>query len=111
MNSSFVQLKEKMLSTNYPKWRNVASTTFLVITCVGVVGSFFYLYMTNNGLHCYTGYIGFSIVWLIVELITIAYLFFWTNIPQFARDVVKLNIAFANIWFGLFIFSIKVCAQ
>ena len=111
MNSSLETLKVKLLSTDYPMWRNIVSTFLLAFTCLGVVGSFIYLYLTNVGFYCYKGFIIFSIIWLIAELITIVYLFLWSNIPRFARDVVKINIAFANTWFGLFIFSLKACVQ
>lgn len=92
-------------------WRNIESTSLLTFACLGVFASFIYLYITNRGLSCYKGFLIFSIIWLIAELITIAYLFLWSNIPRFAHDVVKMNIAFANIWFGLFIFSLKGCVQ
>jgi len=89
----------------------MVSTAALVVACIGVVACFIYLYITNSGFHCYEGFLIFSIIWLIAELVAIAYLFFWSNIPRFARDVIKMNIAFANIWFGLFVFSIKACAE
>ncbi|MFQ3231333.1 hypothetical protein [Reinekea sp.] len=111
MKSSFEELKKKLLSTRYPRWRNIVSTTVLTLTCLGMVGSFVYLYFTISDLSCYKGILIAAVVWLIVELIAIAYLFLWTNIPSFARDVVKLNIAFANIWFGLLIFSLNACGK
>ena len=111
MNSNLEKLKEKSLSTNYPMWRNIVSTSLLAFVCIGVVGSFIYLYLTNSGISCYEGYLIFSIFWLIAELVTLAYLFLWSNIPSFARDLIKINIAFANIWFGLFVFSLKSCVE
>jgi len=111
MNPSFDKLKENIFSTNYSRWRNIISTSLLAFACLGVVGSFIYLYVTNSGLSCYKGFLIFSIIWLAAELILIVYLFLWSNIPRFARDVIKINIAFANIWFGLFIFSLKGCVE
>jgi len=111
MTSNFEQFKDKMLATNYPTWRRIASTLALAVASIGVVVCFIYLYITNSGFHCYKGFLILSIIWLTSELVAISYLFFWSNIPKFARDAIKMNIAFANIWFGLFIFSIKACVK
>lgn len=111
MNPSLEKLKGKLFSTNYSLWRNIVSTSFLGIACLGMVGSFIYLYLNHSGLSCYKGFLVFSIIWLIAELIAITYLFLWSNIPAFARDAVKINIAFANVWFGLFIFGLNACVE
>ena len=111
MNPSFNKLKENFLSTDYPKWRNVISTLFLTFVSLGVVSSFIYLYVTSSALACYKGFLVFSIIWLVAELITIVYLFLSSNIPRIARDAIIINIAFANIWFGLFIFNLKGCVE
>ncbi len=109
MNSRFETIKEKLLSTRYPFWRNIVSSLLLAIACLGMVGSFIYLYITNVAISCYDGFLTFAIIWLLSELVAISYLFYWSNIPAFARDAIKINIAFANIWFGLFVFSLNAC--
>ncbi len=111
MTSSFRQLKETMLGTSYSAWRRWVSTLVLGVSCLACVACFVYLYTTSAQLHCYDGFLGFSVIWLVVELAAIAYLHYWDNIPRFARDVIKMNIAFANIWFGLFIFSLRACVE
>jgi hypothetical protein len=109
MSDSFIKLKEKALSTDYPRWRNVAATFFLGLMCLGIVGSFWYLYWTTENIQCHKGFLYLSVVWVLAELFVIAYMFKFNNIPKFARDSIGALIAFSNIWFGLFLFSLKPC--
>lgn len=109
MNLSLSKFKEEYLSTQYPKWRNILSTVILALLCGSTVGIFVYLVGAGANMQCHKSFMWFSIFWLIVELITLGYLFFWTNIPRFARDVIRLNIVFAHIWFGLFVFGLEAC--
>ncbi len=111
MKSNISQLKETMLDTSYPSWRRLLSTLLLIVTCITVVMCFVYLYVNDTRLYCYQGFLIFSFIWLFVELVAIAYLYLWKNIPRFARDAIVMNIAFSNIWFGLFIFSVNACAE
>lgn len=109
MSNSFNKLKEKALSTDYPHWRNVVSTFLLGLMCLGIVGSYWYLYWTTENIQCYKGFLYLSVVWVAIELFVIAYMFKFKNIPKFARDSIGGLIAFSNIWFGLFLFSLKPC--
>ena len=109
MSDSLDKLKDKALNTDYPRWKSVASTFFLGLMCLGVVGSFWYLYWAAENIQCYRGFLYLSVVWVLVELSVIAYMFKFNNIPMFARNSVGVLIAFSNIWFGLFVFSLKPC--
>lgn len=109
MSNSFNKFKEKALSTDYPHWRNVVSTFLLGLMCLGIVGSYWYLYWTTENIQCYKGFLYLSVVWVAIELFVIAYMFKFKNIPKFARDSIGGLIAFSNIWFGLFLFSLKPC--
>ena len=109
MNQKFNEFKEKSLSTDYPLWRNVVSTFFLTLMCLGVVGSFWYFFWSTENMQCYEGFLYTSAAWIVVELVVISYLFKFNTIPMFARDSIGALIAFSNIWFGLFIFSLRPC--
>ncbi len=98
-----------MLSTNHPRWRNVVSTIFFTLACVGMVGCFWYLYLSLDSIGCYKSFLSMSVIWLVAELFVITYLFLFKNIPVFARESIVIVIAFSNVWFGLFIFSLKPC--
>ncbi len=109
MNHEIQKIREKALATDYPRWRNVASTIFLGLMCLVMVGSFWYVFASIEGLGCYKGFLYMSMIWIVVELLVIAYMFTSSTIPKFARTSIALVIAFSNIWFGLFIFSLKPC--
>jgi hypothetical protein len=47
MNDNFNKLKGERPSTNYPRWRNVTSTFFLGLICLGIVGSFLVSILEN----------------------------------------------------------------
>lgn len=109
MIDSFNKIKEKALSTDYPYWRRVVSTFSLGLMCLAIVGGFLYLYWITENIQCYEGFLYLSVAWVLVELFVIAYMFKFNNIPKFARDSISVLIAFSNIWFGLFLFSLKPC--
>lgn len=109
MNQKIDALINGMLSTEYPRWRNMLSSVMLTMLCTSIVGSFIYLYLTKPLLQCYEGFLLFSIVWLICEYIIIIYLYKYNSIPSFARTNIKMVICFSNVWFGLFVFSLRAC--
>jgi len=109
MINRFHKIKESALTTEYSQWRNIAATIFLSLMCLGVVGDFWYLYFSTESLECYKGFLYMSVVWIVVELLVIAYMFQFNTIPRFARDSIGLLIAFSNIWFGLFVFGLQPC--
>lgn len=110
MNQKIDDLLKKMVAVEYPRWRNIVSTVLLSVLCTTVVVCYWYLHITESSLHCYEGYLFFSLVWLISEYILIFYLYRYNNIPRFARTNIKMVIGISNIWFGLFLFSLKPCA-
>lgn len=109
MAKDFAEFKEELLSTEYPEWRNKLSSLTLLILVTSVVLSFWYLYLTVPGLECYRGFFYFSFLWLIVQWIVIGYLYWFSNVPRFARTAIKVMIAVANCWFILFVFSLTAC--
>jgi len=111
MNQKIDKLISGMLSTRYSRWRNIASSILLVVLCTLMVGCYWYLYFTKPLLECYGGYLFFSGVWLISEYVLIAYLYWYNNIPRFARTNIKMLIALSNIWFGRFIYLISLCGS
>jgi len=109
MNQKIDDLKRTLLSTDYPRWRNIASSILLVFLCTTIVGLFVFLYLTKPLLQCYEGYLYFAIIWLICEYMIIIYLYAYNNIPSFARTTITMVIGFSNIWFGLFVFGLQAC--
>ncbi len=111
MTDKATDAKEKMLSTEYPRWRNLLSCAILVLLTTGMVSGWWYAYYTASDLACHKGILYFSAVWLTVQWVVIGYLYRYHNIPAFARVAIKLLILLGNVWFGLFVFSLQPCGQ
>jgi len=109
MPNKIEDLKQRLLSTDYPKWRKQVSCLFLLFFSYTSVITFGYLYFTTPELSCWNGFFCLSIIWLLVQTSVIAYLFFFSNIPAFARWSVTMMLLVANIWFILFLFSLTAC--
>jgi hypothetical protein len=107
---ALAELKRKALKTDFPKWRRLLSASVFAFLCASTVAIFWYLYLTMGELHCYRGFVIFTIPWLVAELLVIRFLYHSQAIPQYVRDSIGLIIAFSNIWFGLLVFSLKTCA-
>lgn len=111
MTDKLGETREKLLSTQYPQWRNLLSCIVLVVLTTGAVSSWWYAYYTTPDTYCHKGFLYFSVLWLVVQWVVIGYLYRYQNIPAFARGAIKLLILLANVWFGLFIFSLKPCVS
>ncbi|MDL0432583.1 hypothetical protein QPM17_15680 [Marinobacter sp. TBZ242] len=111
MTENLTEAKEKLLSTEYPRWRNLLSCTILVLFTTGMVSGWWYAYHTASDIECHKGMLYFSAVWLAVQWVVIGYLYRYQNIPKFAREAINLLILLGNVWFGLFIFSLQPCTQ
>lgn len=111
MAEKLTEAKEKLLSTEYPRWRNLLSCALLVLLTTGMVSGWWYTYFTTSDIECHKGILYFSAVWLGVQWVVIGYLCRYQNIPAFARGAIKLLILLGNVWLGLFIFSLQSCAQ
>ncbi|MGM8934632.1 hypothetical protein ACS8E9_07090 [Pseudomonas neustonica] len=111
MPKNLTEAKDKLLSTEYPRWRNFLSCAILVLVVTGAVSAWWYVYYTTPDTECHKGFLYFSVIWLAVQWVVIGYLYRYQNIPAFARDAIKLQILLGNIWFGLFLFSLQPCAQ
>ncbi|MFL1467596.1 hypothetical protein [Marinobacter sp. HN1S83] len=111
MAKNLTEAKEKLLSTEYPRWRNLLSCAILVLLITGMVSGWWYAYYTASDIECHQGILYFSAVWLAVQWVVIGYLYCYQNIPAFARGAIKLLILLGNVWFGLFIFSLQPCAS
>ncbi|MEC8523958.1 MAG: hypothetical protein ACTHZH_15105 [Oleiphilaceae bacterium] len=111
MTEKLTEAKEKLLSTEYPPWRNLLSCAILVLLTTGMVSGWWYAYYTASDIECHKGILYFSAVWLAAQWVVIGYLYRYQNIPAFARGAIKLLILLGNVWFGLFIFSLQSCAQ
>lgn len=105
----FKELKQKALATDYPKWRNLLAGAFLFLISTGTVATFGYLFATTPALACREFVLYFSAVWLIAQWLSIGYLYLFNGIPAFARGAVHLLILMGNVWFILFIFSLRPC--
>lgn len=77
----------------------------------GVAFAWFYIYYTSSNAACHKGFLYLSYIWLFVQWVVIGYLYQSRNTPAFARDAIKVLILLANVWFGLFLFSLQPCAQ
>ena len=102
MPKNLTEAKDKLLSTEYPRWRNFLSCAILVLVVTGAVSAWWYVYYTTPDTECHKGFLYFSVIWLAVQWVVIGYLYRYQNIPAFARDAIKLQIFLGNIWFGLF---------
>ena len=109
MNNINTEMKGGLLSTQYSKTRRVFSGTLLLILSAATVLTFWYMYFTYPGVDCWRGFFYISVPWLVVQIVVIAYLYFFNNIPAFARGAIDLLIGMANLWFILFLFSLKAC--
>ncbi|GAB2918108.1 hypothetical protein GCM10027181_16570 [Rheinheimera gaetbuli] len=101
--------KAKLLSTDYPQWRNRLSCAALAALSGGAVLCWYYAYYTLPQTECYKGFLYISVLWLAVQWAVIGYLYWYRDIPAFARSAIKLLVLVANAWFGLFIFSLQPC--
>ncbi len=104
-------LLSKLSRTEYPRWRNLLSCVFLAVLSTGTVLSWYYLYFTLPATQCHKGTLYLSALWLAVQWVVIGYLYGWRDIPAFARTAIKLLIVVANLWFILFLFSLKSCGS
>ncbi len=111
ITDKFYEARENLLSTDYPRWRNLLSCLALLVLTTGVVASWWYIYYTIPEVVCHKGHLYFSVLWLAVQWVVIGYLYWYRNIPAFARGAIKMLIGVANIWFGLFIFSLNPCVS
>jgi len=111
MTKKFSEYRERLLSPDYPQWRNLLSCLVLIVLSTWVVLSWWYAYFTLPETSCHRGFFFFSVLWLVVQWVVIGYLYRYQDIPAFARGAIKLLILVANVWFGLFIFSLKSCSS
>ncbi len=109
MSNAWQELKNKMMNTEYPRWRRGLSTVLLLLFSLTPVMVLWYLYFTKDNLHCIRGFVYISVPWLIVQLIVTAHLHISTNVIALVRVSQKMLIGFGNMWLILFIFSIKAC--
>lgn len=111
MTDKFNEYRARLLSTDYPQWRNLLSCVVLVALSTGAVLSWWYAYYSIPETECHKGFLYFSALWLAVQWVVIGYLYWYRGIPAFARGAITLLILVANVWFGLFIFSLKPCVS
>jgi len=111
MTNKIDEYKAKLLSTDYSKGRNLLSSVLLIIVSTGAVLSWWYVYSVTEEAECHNGFLYLSVLWLISQWVVIGYLLLYPNIPAFARTAITLLILVANVWFGLFIFSLKACVS
>ncbi|WP_333608934.1 hypothetical protein [Arsukibacterium sp.] len=102
-------ISSRLLSTDYPQWRNLLSCIALVFLSTGAVLIWWYLYYTLPETECHKDVLFLSVLWLAVQWVVIGYLYWWHGTPAFARIAIKLLIMIANIWFCFFLFSLKPC--
>jgi len=110
MNKSLAKYKCRYLSTEYPRWRNISASLFLLLVSCGSVFVFWYVYFTEENYQCHNGFFFGSVVWLATQLVVIAYLFHGNTIQKYAREAIFLLIAMGNIWFILFIVALNTCS-
>ena len=103
------ELNKKLLSTSVTGWRIAVSTAALFILCSGSVAAFGYICFTMPKLQCHTSFFYLSVFWLSAEYVVIGYLYFYKNIPKFAREAIVLSIVIANFWLILFVFGLNEC--
>ena len=114
MNSAYimearVNLKDKLLDTEYPKWKNTLSMVVLALSVICSVGAFTYLSFIGLNLSCWSGFLYMSYLWAFFQLPVIFYLYTSSDIPSYARQSVSISLLFANAWFILAVFSLKPC--
>ena len=111
MADKFSEYRARLLSTDYPQWRNLISCSVLVALSTGTALSWWYAYYSTPEAACYKGFLYLSVLSLAIQWVVIGYLYWWRNTPAFARSAIKLLIMAANIWFCLLLFSLKPCGS
>src|SRR5690606_27079442 len=74
MPKNLTEAKDKLLSTEYPRWRNFLSCAILVLVVTGAVSAWWYVYYTTPDAECHKGFLYFSVIWLAVQWVVIGYL-------------------------------------
>lgn len=110
MNEQLLELKRKALCTEYAQWRRVLSSVFIGIIAVLPVMVLWHLYYTGDNVSCLKMPFYLSFPWLISQLIVIAYLYFYKEMPAIVRNAIKMMIGFGNMWFIFYLLSINVCS-
>ena len=110
MNKSLEKYKIRYLSTEYPRWRNIGASLFLLLVSCGCVFVFWHTYFTEENYHCHNGFFFGSVIWLATQLVVIAYLFHGKTIQKYAREAIFVLIAMGNVWFILFIVGLNACS-
>lgn len=111
MANKWIEFRERQLSTHSPNWRIELSCVALFFLSTGTVLSWWYAYITLPEAVCHKGIFYLSALWLAVQWTVIGYLYWYRNIPVFARAAVAMLMVMANVWFGLFLFTLQPCVS
>lgn len=109
MAERLTQARARLLSTEYPHWKNLLSCLALFFSTTAMVLSWWYAYFAAPDAGCHQFFLYFSVLWLFAQWVVIGYLYRYHNIPNFARVAITFLILVANLWFGFFIFSLQSC--
>lgn len=108
--SSFEKFSQKLLKTEYSRRRNILSNTLLFMYCSVVLLILIHIFSRAELFDCHAGLLIFVIVTYFCQICTIGYLFWFRNIPMFARDSISFLLMMTNIWMILVVIGLKPCA-
>lgn len=111
MAEKWAEARARLLSTEYPHWKNLISCLALFVSTTAMVLSWWYAYFAAPDAGCHHFFLFFSLLWLVAQWVVIGYLYGYRNIPYFARGAITFLMLVANMWFGFFIFSLQSCGS
>ena len=109
MDSRLNEIKRKLLSEQQGSLGQRVSLLILCALCFLSVASLGYLFLITPMMRCHSPFFYLAAVWLVMEMMVIGYLYVYKNIPKFARDAIVVMVLISNVWFLLFVFSLKAC--
>ncbi|GGX75177.1 hypothetical protein GCM10007392_47990 [Saccharospirillum salsuginis] len=109
MNEKLKDAIAKQTTTEYAQWRNVLTTLALTVLVTSTVATWGYIFYSTPNIECHENFWYLSLPWLLVQWVVIGFMFWYRNIPMFARHAIQLLIMFSNVWFIFFIFSLRPC--
>ncbi|MGL6162556.1 hypothetical protein [Microbulbifer sp.] len=107
LETTLHKMKEGLFSTETKRWRKVITVIFYSVICVLPVIAFSLIVVFEPGYDQWKAFLFMSILWVCAELVVVWYIYYSDNMPAFARGAIQLNVLIANVWFGLFIFSLN----
>ncbi|NMP30049.1 hypothetical protein HII17_00620 [Thalassotalea sp. M1531] len=96
-----------MLNTSYSRFRRVVGVLFYSLVSLLTILAVGLAIFNTPGLETRASFFWLALFGALLQLITIWYLYYATEVPSFARNAIYGCIMLANLWLCLFMFSLK----